>query len=294
MTTNPVSLHDKALLAYISVSVWSARKLDKRATAKVTADAGATDDAARVNKHLLADSDATLRQLQKLGGKARRLLDENSLPWDDAGNRLLSNQKALTVVGELQEIIDEFDELADQFTQDYPVLRAQALAALGDLANDDDYPPPDVVRRKFAISLTLSPVPSGFSDLRVGMSPQQVDALKEMYEAKVKEQHGAALQAAWQRLAKDIEHLCERLTPDDEGQRKVFRDATVENLRDTCALLQTLNVFDDEKLETMRFRAEHRLAAIDAQHLRDNDTLAETVREEAEDILRKMQGFLNG
>jgi len=112
MNVSIPTLADSAMLCYLRVAVWSARKLDKKQTAKVTEDAGATTDAARVSKHLLANADSLLKDVQRKASELRDYLDSNTLPWNDAGQRILSNDKALTFVGPFENKKKEFDELA--------------------------------------------------------------------------------------------------------------------------------------------------------------------------------------
>lgn len=291
---NIVSIHDRAMLAYLRIGTWSARKLDTKATRKVTKDSHATADAARVNKHLLASADEKLRAIQKIGGEARRYLEDNTLPWDDAGNRLLPNEKAIEVVSELTNFEKRYSAAVDEFVEEYPALRAQALANLGELANDEDYPQPDQVRAKFSFRLSFTPVPTGFSDVRTGLQASQVDALKNHYEARAKEQVGNALQAAWARLRENLVVYSDRLRKKDDGSGKmnIFRDSMVENLRDTCDLLRSMNVFDDEDLERTRLRVERDIASFDPSQLRDSEILAHSVRSEVDVVLKHMQELL--
>lgn len=291
---NIVTIHDRAMLTYLRIGTWSARKLDTKATKKVTDGASATADAARVNKHLLASADEKLRAIQKIGGEARRYLDDNTLPWDDAGNRLLPNDSAIAVVGELTALEQRYLAAVDDFVQEYPVLRAQALANLGDLANDDDYPQPDQVRHKFSFRLSFTPVPTGFSDVRTGLADSQVQALQAHYEANAKRQVGDALTAAWSRLRDNLVVYSDRLREKDDGSGKmnIFRDSMVSNLRDTCALLKQLNVFDDDDLERVRIRVERDIASFDPAHLRDSEILAKSVKSEVDVVLQHMKSLL--
>jgi hypothetical protein len=285
-------LKERAMLAYLKVSCWSGRKLDKKATAKVTAAANASSDAGRFNKNLLADADEYIKELQSIAGKARRLLEANSLPWDDAGNRLVSNANAMTLIGDVAKLRDEYNAIADKFTQDYPVVRAQALAALGDMADPADYPPPDVVRAKFSLSLSLQPLPEGFGDERTGLQDEQVQALQKHFEANVRSQYESALLAAWEQLREVVANISERLTNEPGEKRKIYRDSLIENARETCNLLKKLNVFDDAELEEVRFHVESTICAYDADQLRKNDAAANHVKTEADKVLERMRELL--
>lgn len=291
------SIEDRAILAYLSVGGWSARKLDKKATAAVIKDAKATtSDAGRFNKNLLADADKALANIRKKGDDARKYLDANTLPWDDAGNRLLPNQKSIEVIGTITQMETEYHKAVDEFVRDYPVLRAQALAALGDLANPDDYPQPDVVRGKFYFRISLQPMAKGFAkgnDFRLGLNDQQLAALQQHYEGRANEQFRRALDVAWGRLRTTVEHLSDRLTPnaDDPQKTKIFRDSMLENARETCELLRALNVFGDPSLESARQRVEAIVNSVDVDTLRTVPSVAASVKASVDEILRGMSPF---
>lgn len=286
------SLHERSMLAYISVSAWSARKLDRKTTAKVTSDANSTADGARVNKYLLASADELLRKITKAGADARRYLEANSLPWDDAGNRLISNLKSIEIAGKLGEMGEEFNTMVEQFIAEYPELRARAIENLGELADDEDYPPPDAIRHKFSLRLSLSPLPTGFGDVRTGLVPAQVEALQNHFESRVRTQFQTAMLDAWKRLREDVAAIAERLTLQEDGKRKIYRDTLITNARATCALLQSLNVFDEPELERMRYLVEDKLCKFDADELRENPALSAAVKASADEIMQGLKDIL--
>ena len=90
MTSQIGNLSNRAMLCTLSISQWSARKLDKAATNKTTSDAGASTDAARVNKFLLAGQDGSLKEIAKIATQARSVVYELTQPWDKAGATILS------------------------------------------------------------------------------------------------------------------------------------------------------------------------------------------------------------
>lgn len=295
MTTNiPMSsLADRAMLVYVAISVWSARKLDKKQTQKTISGAGATSDSARVNKHLLANADGALKEVQRKAGQIRDYVAANTLPWDDAGNRMISNVQALTTVGELQNMIDEFNKLVDAFVVEYPVMRAQAVANLGDMGDDSDYPQPDVVRKKFAVRLSYQPLPVSFGDIREGMSAPQADAWQNHHAANLRASVNGALSEAWKLLREDLERYSLRLQAKDDGSGKqqVFRDTMVSSLRNTCKLLKTLNVFEDKDLDRECDYVLREIAAHEPDALRASPVLSATVKNDVDDVLKRMLSY---
>lgn len=293
MNTTTASLHSRAMLAYVKVSLWSARKLDRKATKQITTANAATDDAARVNKHMLAGADEMLRNVTKAGSKVGLYLHSVTLPWDDAGNRLLPNDKAIEAIATIETLKQEFYTAVDAFVLAYPVLRAQALNNLGDMGDAADYPQPDTVRSKFCMTLSLAPMPEGFGDIRAGLSPEQLDTLEAEYTKSVRAQFAGAITEAWRRLRTNVEAIAERLDNSaDPAKTKIFRNTLFENAKETCALLQSLNVFDDEALEDVRSDVETYLCAYDPDAVRASPTTAEQLKCQADAILSRMRGVM--
>ena len=295
-TVSIPTLADAAALCYVRVSIWSARKLDKKQTQKSLTSAGATNDGGRFNKHLLANADAALKEVQRKGNQIRDYVDANTLPWDDAGNRLISNVQMLTTVGDLARLQGEFNDAVDAFVAEYPVLRAQAIANLGTMGDDSDYPQPDVVRSKFSVKVSYNPLPVGFGDIRQGMTQQQAAAWQSHFEGNVKAQVNGALSNAWGRLRESLERYSDRLQPrsgDDADKMKIFKDTMVEGLRDTLTLLNGLNVFGDANLSQICAEVSSRVASIDAGALRSSPATAVSVKMDVDEILRRMKAFQN-
>lgn len=288
------SLHDRAMLVYVSISCWSARKLDRKQTQKTIEGAGATADSARVNKHLLANADAQLKLITQKGGQLRDYIESNTLPWDDAGNRLLSNEMSLVAVGKINSLIAEFNALVDDFVQEYPTLRALAVVSLGDMGDDSDYPQPDVVRQKFRAKVTFSPLATGFGDVRTGMSEAQAKAWQAHFEGTIKAQTNAALVAAYGRLRENLQRYSDRLSPKEgePGTVQVFRDTMVSNLRETCSLLNSLNVFDDPNLSRINNEVLRSIAVYEPEFLRSTPTAAAVIKQEVDAVLKRMEEFL--
>ena len=73
-----------AMLVELSISQWTARKLDKSTTSEVLVAKQAGDKgAARVNKHLLAGR-TELEVISQYVGRIRDYFYMNTLPWSDA------------------------------------------------------------------------------------------------------------------------------------------------------------------------------------------------------------------
>ena len=292
-TAKTVNLYANSVLVYITASVWSARRLDKRATKQLNEQAQADPTAANVSKHLLATADKQLKAIHACVQKARRAVVDNSLPWDDAGNRIVSNAQCLKLVGEFAQVKRDFMQLVDEFIEAYPTLREEAMTALGDMADPEDYPPAEELRYKFALRMTMSPVADSFlSEKRNELTGEQSQIFEEHYKAAMRGNQGRALEEAWSRLREHVKNLRARLEPDDKGTYSRLRDSTVDNLRETCRALKSMNVFGDPALDSMCDEVYRELAVTDAKALRNSSDAAMRTAARADAIVAKLQGFM--
>ena len=69
-----------------------------------------------------------------------------------------------------------------------------------------------------------------------------------------------------------------------------FRDSLVENVREIVRLAPALNLMDDPRIAELCADIERTLAVHDPDQLRSSAALRESVAEEADAILRRMQG----
>ena len=81
-------ISDKAMLICLHITMWTARKHDKRVSEEVAQSHEATTNAGRYNKHLL-DQAEKLEELRTLAGQIRQYFYKVTLPWSDEGYRLL-------------------------------------------------------------------------------------------------------------------------------------------------------------------------------------------------------------
>ena len=90
------TISSSAILVELSISVWTARRLDKTASRAVTATNNAASGVANVNKKLLGDC-AELDAVQKFAANARNLHYGMSMPWSDMGMRLVPTTMYLSI-----------------------------------------------------------------------------------------------------------------------------------------------------------------------------------------------------
>lgn len=279
-----MNLNDRALLVQLSVSQWTARKYDKRASRQVAEMNHSFVDQGRYNKSLLPMNDL-LDDVHKKTSYIRTKYYENTLPWGMDGTQMLPTSNYLSFMAEFRKERDEWNFLVRRFLDGYDKLKVDAQRVLGDLYDPADYPLLADVRRKFNMDLAVYPVPR--SDFRVAIGSDELARIQQDVEERVRRAESEAMRDVWKRLFERVQHMADKLA----DPKAIFRDSMVENAREICALLPRLNFTDDPNLEALRQDVEAKLLK-HPDALRNDPDLRRDTAAEAKKIMDAMGAFM--
>lgn len=279
------SLTNKALLVTLNISMWTARKLDKREGSEIARKHGAADGVARVNKSLLPGAES-LDKVSKLAGTIRTDYYQLTLPWVD-GMGIIKADGYLGFTQIMSRHKANWDVAVARFLSEYPSLRDAAKARLNGLYSLEDYPHPRRVEEKFKLDIAFYPVPDA-GDWRVSLSDEETERLKAQITEKVMESQGRAMKEAWDRIHGVVRRAHERLSQPDA----IFRDSLIENARELCRILPSLNITDDPHMERMRDEVERHLCDYEPDDLRRNPGVRAAVSDKLAEIMSKMGPFM--
>lgn len=269
-------LHDRAMLITVSVSQWTARKHDAKASKEVAVANGA-QNAGRFNK-LLIDSKA-LEPIAKATSRIREYHYQRTLPWTDDGRRLLPSKLYFEYTTEMRKLKSEFDQAVDAFVKVYPSLVQSERRRLGQLYDPNDYP--QDIRSRFGVLLSPEPVPAA-NDFRVDIGPD-IAKVREELERTTQERQTKALNDCWVRIRDVVGKVHERLS----NPEAIFRDSLIENVENLAEVLGGLNFTDDPTIEQARLDLKAMIMSPDA--IRRSKTNRKKVADAAADILTKYQ-----
>jgi hypothetical protein len=282
-------LSGSALIVNLNLSVWTARKLDRRVSEEVDQAKSTKTRAGNYHKNLLAGS-GKLEQINKLAGAIRTWHYTFTQPWSDSGDRVLPMTMFVDYRARLTDYETQFGTAVNEFLNEYDTLVAAAAFQLGDLFNREDYPLREDIVGKFGFRYAFSPLPVS-GDFRVDINEQGLTELRTHYEGVMAERTTTMMKDAWDRLYDVLSRMSERLTDDTdskgESKRRIFRDSLVDNAIDVCKLLKHFNTTGDTRLEAMRQQLEDAMRGVDAQSLRDSDVLREQTKNKVDALLDK-------
>lgn len=234
---------------------------------------GAAGDSISAGKKLIDTRNEHYQALTSIRSQINRFWKENSLPYPEPGIRLIKLDR-----------IDEFNETLEGYRGDleagverlndhYAEMLDAARQRLGSLFDNDDYPAD--LNDQFAVRWDFPSVepPDYLRQLNPDLYREQSRRVAERFDRALQ----MAEQAFMDELERLVNHLAERLSGDDDGQRKIFRDSAVTNLNEFFERFRDLNVSSDEELEELVDRCEHLIRGVEPQRLRDSETLRRSI-----------------
>jgi hypothetical protein len=280
-----MQLQEKAMLTFLTISQWTARKYDKNATEDVARKYQVRGEAGRYNKVLIGKEE--LQEIQKIANSARLFHYENTLPWSDDGNRILPAANYFTYSSELQKLKNQFEAQVSQFCSRYQILVANQVSRLNGLYDLNDYPEPSMIWNKFSFEIVITPLPNS-NDFRVKMQEDEIARIQQEISERERQLLAKAMKDCWSRLYDVVKHMAERLN----DKNATFRDSLVGNIINLVQLLPKLNIAEDQELESMRKQIEVKLTKASPDELRNSRYVRRKVAKEASAILDAMSGYV--
>jgi hypothetical protein len=257
-------ISDKAMLICLHITMWTARKHDKRVSEEVAQSHEANTNAGRYNKHLL-DQAEKLEELRTLAGQIRQYFYKVTLPWSDEGYRLLPSHLYFEFTNQMSEFKTGYEQLVREFLDAYPTYREQARSSLGLLYRDSDYPDWSKLTEKFDLTTDILPIPCG-EDFRVTLGEEEKARVAREIDEQVKQSLTRATCELWSRLMQSVSHLGAVL----ERPKAKLHSSTLRNVTEIADLVPRLNVTSDEELTALAQEAKSRFSGINRQELVDH------------------------
>jgi hypothetical protein len=284
-----MSISSSSVLVEMNISVWTANKVDKDATATVTYNNAANRQAAQVRKNLMAGT-TQRKEIADYAAAARVWHAARTLPWSDRGARLLPTSLFLDYKAEANLRRTTFNALVEAFLQDYPQLVQQAQGHMGNLFNADDYPPAEAIRDKFNFRLVFSPVPEA-GDFRLDIPANELAEIKAGYNNDFVDRVTDATNSLWKQLHDMLLSMSAKLddgTGDTETKRR-YHDSFLDNADTLCRMLSHLNVTNDPVLDGARERMEQAIKGLSMEGIRSDALYRAEAKQRLDEVLKQYE-----
>lgn len=280
-----MAINSSAVLVELNISVWPASKIDREVTDQINSQAGAVRDATQTKKNLFAGT-SLRKNIERYAAKVRLYHNQHTLPWADKGERLLPTKLFMDYKQQMNKYETEFNDLCNQFFDNYADLVQEAQANLSKLFDANDYPPLEDVKLKFGFRRTVKPVPAS-GDFRLDVPAEDMDELRSEFEKQQQEKLAEAVREPWERLHAQLVSISEKMTEADDDTKKRYHDSFITNPLELCSLLSKLNITNDPKLEEARRQLEITMTGANLESLKEDADARSELKSKVDAILGK-------
>ena len=254
-------------------------------------DGGNTDTKMlRASKKLLDASHPTVKLLGRIRSQILATWRGMTLPYTETGVRLMPRNLVPEFEQRMGFLRDELTAAVAELEGVWPSLLNAAQERLGDLFDRSDYP--DNLMELFSVSWSYpeTSVPTYLMAIDPGLYRREQQRISERFDQAVQ----LAEQAVTEEFASMVAHLSERLSDDVSGERKVFRDSAVVNLREFFGRFRqlTLHGASAEQLENLINQVQGVLGGVSPRNLRESGGLRKEIAAELGRVETALQGML--
>ncbi len=247
---------------------------------------GAEGEFLSAGKKLLDNRHPAFKAVTAVRNRIVSLWKAMSLPYPEPGIRLIRQDRIDEFDARMREFREDMETAVEQLDDRYGELRSAARDRLGTLFNETDYPAS--LCTAFGVQWDFPSVepPDYLRQLNPDLYEQECQRIQDRFSEAVR----LAEEAFTAELAKLVSHLTERLSGQEDGKSKIFRDSAVGNLTEFFQRFGQLNVRSNEQLDNLVADAQRIVRGVEPQALRDNRGLRQHVATE----LSRVQSVLDG
>lgn len=273
----------------VSISWFGTRKtLTAEQKSQAAESFGAEGAFLSAGKKLLDTSHPAFKAVTSVRNRVISYWKGVSLPFPEPGIRLIRQHDIAAFDVHLTSLKAELDEAVWRLDEHFAELKSAARERLGRLFNAADYP--DSLAGLFRIEWVFPSVepPNYLRELSPELFRQEQARVAARFEEAVR----LAEEAFTAELAKLVSHLSERITGQEDGKPKIFRDSAVENLKEFFDRFKLLNVRSNEQLDELVAQAQRVIRGVEPHALRDSADLRQRVATQLSGVQSVLDGLL--
>jgi hypothetical protein len=239
-------------------------------------------------KKLLDNRHPAFKAVTAVRNRAISYAKSVSLPYPEPGVRLLRQDRIDQFDVQMREFCEELDQAVQKLGDHYAELQQAARQRLGTLYDPSNYP--DSLIDMFSMEWEFPAVEP--PDYLRQLNPQLYEQECQRVQARFDDAVRLAEEAFTSELARLVSHLTERLSGQEDGKPRIFRDSAIGNLQEFFARFQDLNVRSNEELDRLVTDAQRIVQGVEPQSLRDNGALRQHVSTEMSRVQSVLDGLL--
>lgn len=234
---------------------------------------GAEGEFLSAGKKLLDTRHEAFKAVTAVRGRVVKLWKSQSLPFPEAGIRLIRQDDVAGFDVQMTTCRAELHEAVERLDRHYAELVNAARRRLGSLFDSSDYPSSLLGLFGLAWEFPSVEPPNYLRELSPELFRQEQQRVMTRFDEAVR----LAEEAFATELSRLVSHLAERLSGQEDGKPKIFRDTAIENFQEFFARFRTLNIRSNVELDELVDQARDVIRGVEPQELRDSQSMRQQV-----------------
>lgn len=234
---------------------------------------GAKTASVNVSKRLFNTKNTHLRNLTTAKNTIRSHWEDSTLPWIEPGIRLIHHANIVRFREDHEQLTEGFYLARTHLVKNWSNLIMQAEEDLNELFDPADYP--DNPESLFDVSLSWPNLSA--PDYLKTIDPKMYEEEAKKIEQKFKEAWKLGEQALTQELLSLVNNFADRMKPNPDGTKKMFKSASFENILEFIQKFQKLNVNSGSELEQLVNRTKEIMGEVNPDQIRLDDGFREKI-----------------
>lgn len=287
-------LEERTMLIKLSISTWQAQKTDRKVSNEVLAQKKAKTNRGKFRKVLITRE--AFAGIQRVETAARNTFRTYSLPWNDDGSRIITVESYEKIAKAMRKHRQDMQKEVQDFLDKYDEHIKQAKAEMPGMFNEADYPPRDVIARKYNFSFDVEPLPVA-KDFRAKVSNAESKAIIKGIEDRTKARLEAAINNIWERVLEKVKNMYDHLSdfkPRDglRAQEGKLTNAMIKNIKELAELMPSLNVTNNPEVTKVQKQLLADLCAFNVEELKTDAKSRLATQKKAKQIFDKVSKYL--
>jgi hypothetical protein len=279
------NMNQRLCIVELSISEWTGRKTDP-AIADTTANQ-CHADAGRIKGIKYLVDRKNLKDIITAKNKIRKYHYSVTLPYDQKGKSIISNEVVLDYIKEVGTLKAEYLKTVDDFLQNYAQLKNDAISDLGSLYQVNDFPDIDELRQSFGVEINFSPLPAS-GNLIIDIAEDQLNELRKDLDNSVKN----ALEQAQEELYKKTYTVLNNIVEALGNIEKSFKNTLIFNATDLADIIPKINVTGAPEINTIAGRIKTDIGKYTPEEIRQDRAKREEIKNSADSIKTDVSGLI--
>lgn len=284
-------LSSNYMLCELQIRSWAGRATDKDATKEMIENKGASKDAGKFNKNLMASARDELDAIHRKGAALRQLFYSRTLPWTtggsdtrQSGGRIIASSIAMDFLQEFKEYKIEYAAAVKTLVEVWDERVVLAIQSLGQLGDITEYPSAIEIPKKFAITLEINPIPAQSDFTRLNVPAALATALGNRHKAVASQQVANAMNEMKDRMLAELERIHTQMSKHANGEKTRLYDSLITNMQGLVQMARNMNLTNNPQLTELTEKIELQLLAHPVQVYKDDPSKAAVLASSAREL----------